>query len=129
MRGANTLTFFKFIRKADIALLIFLVALGIASLFLLPDSGVGENVVITVNGEVYGQYPLSVDKVIDVSTEYGYNKVIISDGTVRVSESDCANHECQAFGDIDTPRQTIMCLPHRLIITITGKSDVDVVVY
>ena len=129
MRGGK-MKLFKVIKKADILLLILLLLLGCGSLFLVNySSEAGENAVISVDGQVYGTYPLSQNRQIDVNTEYGFNQVIIENGSVRVEESDCLNHECEAFGHISTPRQTIICLPHRLIITVTGQSDVDVVVY
>ncbi len=118
------------IKKADIFLLIFLLVLGFASLLLLKSgNAAGESVEITVDGKPYGSYPLGTDRVIDVNTKFGYNQITISGGTVWVSDSNCAGHDCESFGAISMPKQAIMCLPHRLIVTISGESDVDAVLY
>ena len=118
------------IKKADIALFAALVLIGLASLgFLLTGEGSGSTVNITVDGEAYGSYPLAVDRVIDVDTEFGHNQITISGGRVWVSETDCSGHDCEHFGKISLAKQSIMCLPHKLIVSISGKSDVDIVLY
>lgn len=122
----------EFFRKADILLLLAMLLLGVASFFavkmLTPQADMVE---ITVNGELYGSYPLSADTVLDISTSYGYNRVVIANGAVSVTESDCHNHDCQHFPSISRAGQVIMCLPHRLVISVSGEADddVDVVVY
>ena len=122
----------EYFRKADIFLLLAMLFLGVASLFavkfLTPHSNMVE---ITVNGESFGCYPLSANRVIDVSTEFGHNRVEIANGAVSVTESDCHNHDCQHFPPISRAGQVIMCLPHRLVISVSGEADddVDIVVY
>jgi len=121
------LTFFK---KADVILLAVFLLLGVGSILILrlqPSSG--DTVVITVNGEEYGRYPLNVDRVIDVDSEYGHNTVTISAGRVSVTESNCPNHDCERFGAVSKPAQSIMCLPHRMAVKITGETDIDTVIY
>ena len=119
-----------FIKKADVALFAVLVLIGLASLgFLVSGKGSGNTVNITVDGERFGSYPLSVDRVIDVDTEFGHNQVTISGGKVWVSESDCTGHDCEHFGKISLAKQSVMCLPHKLIVSISGKTDVDIVLY
>jgi len=118
------------IKKADVALFAALVLIGLASLgFLINGSSTGSTVNVTVDGEAYGSYPLSIDRVIDVDTEFGHNQITISGGKVWISETDCSGHDCEHFGKISLAKQSIMCLPHRLIVTISGKTDVDIVLY
>jgi hypothetical protein len=128
MKSDNKLT--SFFKKADIILLAVFLLMGAGSLLaakLQPSSG--STVVISVNGEEYGRYPLDVDREIDVDTVYGHNTVVISASTVCVSDSDCPNLDCERFGRISRPSQTIMCLPHRMLIRITGDTDIDAVIY
>ena len=122
--------FFSFFKKADIILLAIFLLLGIGSVLVLRlQSAEGTTVIISVNGEEFGRYPLRVDREIDVDTGYGHNTVRISAGTVRVTESDCPNHDCEDFGAIARPAQSIMCIPHRLIVLISGDTDIDTVIY
>ena len=118
------------IKKADVALFAVLVLIGLASLgFLISGKGSGSTVNITVDGKPYGSYPLSIDRVIDVDTVFGHNQITISGGKVWVSETNCSGHDCEHFGKISLAKQSIMCLPHKLIVSISGKSDVDIVLY
>ncbi|MBQ8730790.1 MAG: NusG domain II-containing protein [Lachnospiraceae bacterium] len=61
---------------------------------------------------------LDKDQELEIRTEYGYNKIVISDGKVYVSEADCDNHTCIKQGKIHMTEQSIVCLPHKLIINI-----------
>ena len=118
------------IKKADVALFAVLVLIGLASLgFLVSGKGSGSTVNITVDGAPYGSYPLAIDRVVDVDTEFGHNQITISGGKVWVSETDCPGHDCEHFGKISLAKQSVMCLPHKLIVSISGKSDVDIVLY
>ena len=138
----------QFIRKADIILLIVLLALGLAASVVLARTGAGSpsdaKVVIKSGGEIFGRYPLSEDAEIDVpapsgikygspksshlsgkddSTHYTYyNIVTIKGGSVTVSSASCKNQVCVKHGSISKSGESIVCLPNRLIVTIEDKS-------
>jgi len=94
-----------------IALSIFVVY----NVFLKKD---GKEVVITLDNAEYTRLDLDKDQELEIRTEYGYNKIVISDGKVYVSEADCYNHTCIKQGKIHMTEQSIVCLPHKLIINI-----------
>lgn len=85
------------------------------------DTDSGLQVIITVAGETYGTYPLSEDRVIEISNSYGTNEVTIENGSVSVTKSDCANQICVDTGAVRSEGQMIICLPHRLSVEI--RSD------
>ena len=120
-----------FFKKADIFLFLVLVLLGVLSVFAVRSSPVSQpgTAVITVDGKLYGRYSLSIDRQIEVRTQYGFNTVTISSGSVCVTDSDCPGHDCERFGAISNPRQVILCIPHRLCITIEGATDIDAFSY
>jgi len=124
-----------FFRKNDLFLLFgFLLLGGLSVVAVLLYSGNVQTVELSVNGQHYASYPLSEDRTVPVQTEYGRNVVQIRDRQVYVIDSDCTGHDCMHFGAIGNGGQVIMCLPHRLIITITGgpssgSPEVDAVVY
>ena len=104
--------------------------MGVGSVLVLHlPSSEASTVVISVNGEELGRYPLDTDREIAVDTEYGHHTVTIRAGTVSVTESDCPNHDCERFGAVSDPARSILCIPHRLVIRITGKTDVDAVLF
>lgn len=121
----------KIFKKADAFLAAALIIAGLASLLVLRRGDGSDTITVTVSGEVYGVYSLKKDDVVTVSTEYGTNVIVIEDGKAYVSESDCAGHDCMNFAPICNPGQTIMCLPHRLIVSVGGEleDELDAVVF
>lgn len=141
----------QFIRKADIILLIALVALGLAATAFLSRAGSASSadarVVIKSGGEIFASYPLNKDVEIEVpappgvdydspvghplneddeSTHYKYyNLVHIKGGKVSVSAASCKNQVCVRHGSISKSGESIVCLPNRLIVTIEDKSGGD----
>lgn len=107
------------VKKADIILAVaILLAVAVyvgASLF---TATAGAEVVITVDGEQYGAYPLSTDATVEVSTDFGNNTVVIKKGKVTVSRADCPDGYCVSHIAVDSAGETIVCLPHRVVIEI-----------
>ena len=111
---------------------VLLVAGSIYMYTALPGRSFGESsakVVVRVDGEIYGEYPLNSNKVIELGTERGNNKIIINDSTVWMEDADCPDKVCVKPGKIKKTGQTIVCLPHRTVIEITGdNADIDAAV-
>ena len=130
-RTSGTALRSKLFKKADAFLAAALIIAGFASLLVLRRGDGSDSITVTVSGEVYGVYSLKKDRAITVATEYGTNVIIVEDGKAYVSESDCAGHDCMNFAPIDGPGETIMCLPHRLIVSVGGEAEeeVDAVVF
>ena len=80
-------------------------------------------VVVTVDGKNYGTYSLKQEQVIRIETDYGYNELTIKDGQASVTASDCRNQVCVHSMAISQNGQSIICLPHKLIIQITGSGE------
>ena len=54
-----------------------------------------KQVVIKVDGEVYGRYSLDEDQVIEVQDGDFYNRVRIEDGKAYMEEADCPDGYCE----------------------------------
>lgn len=93
------------------------------------ESGQKENqekqVVIKVDGEVYGRYFLDEDQVIEVQEGDFYNRVRIEDGKAYMEEADCPDGYCEEQGKINNRTQTIVCLPHKLVVEIEEVENSD----
>jgi hypothetical protein len=114
----------SFFKKADIVLAVALLVLGFATLaFLRSSQKDGAFARVTVNGEVYGTYSLAEDRTVDVVTSYGRNVLRIEGGKVWVSEADCPNHDCVEKGAIAKTGQIILCLPHKLSVTVVNEGE------
>ena len=121
------------IKKADIILLIVILAVGIPLAILSLSSGTGgDKVKIYLNGKVYGTYPLHEDRVIEVSEDGHTNHITIKDGQVSMSYSTCLNQVCVNTGAISETKDSIVCLPNRVVVeiisSVNGKGgDADVI--
>ena len=121
------------IKKADIILLIVILAVGIPLAVLSLSSGTGgDKVKISLNGKVYGTYPLHEDRVIEVSEDGHTNHITIKDGRVSMSYSPCRNQVCVNTGAISETKDAIVCLPNRVVVeiisSVNGKGgDADVI--
>ena len=135
----------QYIRKADVILLIVLVAIGLAATAVLGmqrgNAGAAAKVVIKSGGSVYATYPLGEDRTVvvpapkqiasdgpspdpnaEASAQYDYyNVVIISEGAVCVSEATCKNKVCMRHSSISHPGESIVCLPNRLVVSIESE--------
>ena len=101
-----------------------LLVLGFASLaFLRSGQKDGAYVRVTADGTVYGTYALAEDRTVDVETPYGRNVLRIEGGRVWVSEADCPNRDCVEKGAISQTNQIILCLPHKLSVTIVNEGE------
>lgn len=88
--------------------------------------------IVTIGGEVYGQYPLdqNLSKTIEVS-EDAYNVLEIKDGKVDISKASCPDKVCVEHHKISKQNQSIVCLPNKVVVTIENgvESDVDSVTH
>lgn len=87
-------------------------------IFLRPG-GSGTWAVVTVDGEETARYSLAEDRTVKIGGEE-YNVLEISGGAAAVVEANCGDHTCVRTGAISRAGETIVCLPHRLVIRIEG---------
>ncbi len=81
--------------------------------------------VVTINGEVLAEIDLSAKKDDEflIETTAGNNKVVVHDGAISIVEADCSDGVCVYQGSASKPGDMIVCLPHRVIIEVVGKSN------
>ncbi len=120
----------KFIKKADIILIVILAALGVILAAASFSGSSGKRAVVRVNGEIYGVYDLAEDREVEIHADGHFNKFIIRGGQAQMTEADCMNHDCIKTGPAGMTNQSIVCLPNRVSITIEGEegeNDVDII--
>ena len=120
---------FKIIKKADIVLFVVLLVLGLAlSAASLLAGTSGQKVQIEVAGKAYGVYSLAENQTIEINENGHTNKITIKDGAVQMSYSDCKNQICVNDGEISKTNQSIVCLPNKVLVEITGgEEEFDVI--
>ena len=118
---------------AVVAAIVALLAVAVALWFYLPKTQSSElTVVISTGGEETERVKLNNFTEATV-THNGYTLRITADGSgVRVTDSDCPTQDCVRTGTISRSGQSIVCLPARIIIQLTGgaadSNDVDIVI-
>ena len=87
-------------------------------------SGQEAHIEIICENEVRYTFDMDETKTIRVEHSDGsYNVVCIEHGTVRVEDADCDNHDCIKQGRISKVGQSVICLPHQMVIRIVGTQD------
>ena len=108
-------------RKADIILIAVLIIAGfVMSFCLAAGRSDGTSVTVTMDGKLYGIYDLAEDQTVKIEENGNINTFEIKDGTVHMVRADCHGQDCVRQGSISRTGQTIVCLPHKLVIEITG---------
>lgn len=111
-------------RKKDFILIICVLLLAVTLLGIQKAYGSsGDTVTITVNQKVYGTYNLDQDKTIQIKNESGTNIVRIQNHEVWMEEADCPDGYCMEQGHISQSHQTLVCLPHKLVVEVSDTSD------
>ena len=116
--------------KNDILLIaaLLLVALAAWGALRLTRTKGGE-AIVTVDGELAATIPLTVDATLPVGEGKGFRNVVeVSGGRVRVADADCPDRLCVRQGWISYDGESIVCLPHKLVVTVRGTAgDLDAI--
>ena len=104
---------------------ILIVAFVLFLVMHLTRNEVGDQIQITVDGDVYGTYSLAKDQVIEVKEDDFYNRIRIQDGKAYMEEANCPDGYCEEQGKISCHTQTIVCLPHKLVVEVLNADGVE----
>lgn len=120
------------LKGRDAALLILIVvgaAIVGTVMWFVRNSETADKVTVKVDGNVV--YSDSINKDTEFEAKGyngGYNRVRVKDGKVSVTEADCPDKVCINSGEKQKSGDTIVCLPHRVVVEIEGGgSDTDAV--
>ena len=81
-------------------------------------------VTVKVDGKVTASYPIDVDKTVTINGVNGGKNVLkISGGTADMTEADCPDQTCVKKHSIRYEGETIVCLPHKVVISIDNSSN------
>ena len=87
----------------------------------------GSTITITVDGDVYGTYSLLEEQTITVGEGETINIIQIKNGKAYMVEASCPDQLCVDQNEISFDKEAIICLPNKVVITVTSdiESDVD----
>lgn len=99
-----------------IAVLLFLCAIAALGLYVFRKPG--DIVTVSVDGQHYGEYPLSEDRIVEIVSDGGYNRLVIADGYAHVEEASCPDGICSSHRPICHDGESIICLPNKVVVEI-----------
>ena len=124
-RSIKTGVWIDDMKKKDMILIsvILLIAPGSLAAVHLLQGQAGAQVNIYIDGDLEHTLPLSEDRELEIDNSLGYNKIVVSGGQVRVTQADCPDKICVHHAAISHDKETIVCLPHKLVVEIEGGED------
>lgn len=116
--------------KRDIILIATILILSLCAFagYRFLYNNVGNTVRIEVNGKSYKELPLNKNTEITIKgAGGGTNRLRIHNGYADMTDADCPDKLCVRQKKISSSGETIVCLPHKVVVTVItddkGKLD------
>lgn len=108
-------------KRADWILIVSILVVMIAAILVIKiiffeDNG--TKAVLSIDGTIILEQDLSEDCAIPITTLDGYNMFVVKDGMAYIGEADCEDQICVNHAPISKKKETIICLPHKLVVEI-----------
>ena len=112
-------------KKKDIILGIGIIAAALLMLLVLQINRgeEGNRIQVILDGKIYGTYSLEKNQVIEIEEGSFYNKIRVEDGKAYMEEANCPDGYCEEQGKISRHTQTIVCLPHKLVVEVLESDN------
>lgn len=113
--------------KRDMILLVSVVLAAAVMLFFRKAAVIDSSgkIVIMSDGELYGEYSLFENRTIEIDNDLGYNKIVIKDKSAYMEMADCPDGYCMTYKPITATNQSIICLPHRLVVQVENGEKLE----
>lgn len=109
-------------KKNDLILaaVIILAAFAVFAFQCFRQDNGEHHIQITVDGELFGTYDLTVDQTIEIGST---NRVVIENGEARMEQADCPDQVCVNHRAIRRNGESIICLPNRVVVTVESSEE------
>ena len=116
------------LKKGDLWLIggVLLAAAVLFAWSALRPASPGAQVRVTVDEQTYAVCPLDTDTELNIVTPYGQNRLVIQNGTAFIETADCPQQICVHHRAISKTGEVIVCLPHRVVVTVEHGDAPDV---
>lgn len=119
-------------KKNDIILTIVLLTIALLSSFGIHTFAMkdGKTAIVMVDGQIYRTLNLNENVELEIEgVDGGKNILVIEDGNAYMKDADCPDKVCVHQGKISRSNETIVCLPHKVVVVIQAETDeVDAIV-
>lgn len=114
------------IRDICFLTLLFIIGIILSVWVFLPSASEHGILEVRLNGQLQMRLPLEQDTDREVSvSNHIINRFRIQDGTVQMTEANCHDRTCVHTKAISRPGESIVCLPHRLVLAIVETNGTD----
>ena len=124
-------------KKKDLILIAaaLLLALALYAVSQLTLGTQAAQVVVTIGGKEVLRKPLVYSDTYEIRQENGdVNIIAVENGAVFMQEANCRDGLCIRQGKMKNAAKTIVCLPHKIVVQLTGDapvsddSDLDIII-
>lgn len=122
-KGACSSVTKKKIRNDIILVSSLILLVLVAALSILLFRTEGDTVTVTVDGKLYGEYPLNQSRSIEIRNGNGYNLLIIENGKAYVELANCPDGICSSHRPVEHNGESIICLPNKVVIEVHKKTQ------
>ena len=77
--------------------------------------------IVTVDGKEVYKTSIKKDQIYQIPEKNGTNVMQIKDGKVIMKKADCKDQICADHKAIEKSGETIVCLPHKVVIEIQSE--------
>ena len=115
--------------RNDFILAAVILIIAVAGLLIMNFTKTqGDFVVVKIDGAEKYKYQLPENITVDIVTgEDGenVNTLVIKDGEASMTEADCPDGICVAHRPIKNTGESIVCLPHKIVVEIQSEENID----
>ncbi len=125
------------VKKRDLIIIAALLVCA-GALYLISQLSLGaeaSTVVVTLDGKEVLRRPLAMEDTYEIAQEDGsVNVIAVEDGAVFMQKANCRDGLCIRQGKMRNGAKTIVCLPHKIVVQLTGdapvsdNSDLDIII-
>jgi hypothetical protein len=120
------------IKKNDLILIGSVILISLVVILLINlNKKEGSKLVVTMDGDVYKTFDLNQDTTFTIKADDDeWNTFQIKDGYVKMLDANCPDKLCVTnFKPIHFNTETIVCLPHKVVLKIEGgeENEVDII--
>ena len=103
-------------------LILFFLIIGLGTFSFMQLYGKsGALVKVRVDNKEFGSYSLNKDQTIRIGEDDWENIFEIKNGKASMIKADCPDKICVNHAAISKKGETIVCLPHKVVIEVTAQ--------
>ncbi len=112
-------------KRADAVLIAVLILLGAALFAAMRSGGEARQATVYLEGRTVWSCALTSEGEFEISGV----RVVVENGCARIAQSDCPDLCCVKSGEISRAGESLVCLPNRVSVTLSGEDMPDAVIY